>query len=65
MLKKINKVEELFTRKIREKTSIDKNKNEKNSPFKDISKIECFNYGKLNHYTKKYPNLRKKKLKKG
>ena len=47
------------------KISINKNKNEKDSFFKDISEIEYFNYGELDHYTKKYPNLRKKKLKKG
>ena len=47
------------------KTSIDKDKNEKDSPFKDISEVEYFNYGELDHYTKKCPNPRKKKSKKG
>ncbi len=33
--------------------------------FKDISKVEYFNYEELDHYAKKYSNLRKMKLKKG
>ncbi len=63
MLKKINKIEKLLTRK--KKNFIDKDKNGKDSPFKNIFKIEYFNYEELDYYTKKYPNLRKKKLKKG
>ena len=47
------------------KTSIDKDKNEKDSPFKDISEVEYFHCGELDYYAKKYPNPRKKKLKKG
>ena len=54
-----------FSREKQKKISIDKDKNEKNSLFKNISEVEYFNYGELNYYTKKYPNLKKKKLKKG
>src|SRR6266536_1069401 len=64
MLKRVNRVEKLLTRKVRKKKFIDKDKNEKNSLFKNISEVECFNCGELDYYTKKYPNLRKKKLKK-
>ncbi len=51
--------------KSKRKISIDKDKNGKDSLFKDISEIEYFNCRELNYYTKKYPNLSKKKLKKG
>ncbi len=54
-----------FSREKQKKISIDKDKNEKNSLFKDISEVEYFNYGELDHYTKKCFNPRKKKLKKG
>ena len=64
MLKRVNKIEELLTRKTKKKF-IDKDKNEKNSPFKDIFEIEYFNCGELDYYTKKCSNLSKKKLKKG
>src|SRR6266511_5687355 len=53
-----------FSREKQKKISIDKDKNEKNSLFKDISEVECFNYEELDYYTKKYSNPRKKKLKK-
>jgi len=46
--------------KDKRKISIDKDKNEKDSPFKNISEVEYFNYGELNHYTKKYPNPKKR-----
>ncbi len=63
MLKRVNRVEKLLTRKVRKKKFIDKDKNEKNSLFKNISEVECFNCGELDYYTKKYSN-KKKEVKK-